>query len=550
MDNLSDKKLSFWPQLLLFFGLFLALLRKINDPDIWFHMVIGRETLKQWAIPQTEFYIFPVLGNPAEFHEFGFGVLYQLVYNLGGYTGMAIVNSLLATFTLIFLYRAATVHLPKFNGPAVLVLGLAAFCLDFRLVYRPETVLFLCLAIEIFCLERFAASSRVKWLWPIPVAAWMLSQMHPSTLIMQGVLAMYFCQFIGQNQPLKLTRRHLALIFGAVSVTMLVLASINPFGFKQIYLPLQTLFGSMKLQSGVNEFLPVLRTEFKYNFIAIALLGALAIGLLPQRRIVHTLLYLVFGWLAYRYVRNLGLFAIVMYVPVASLAQYLSQKYLNSMWARFTPLALPAALAVVLVLPISEGRWGRGPIENGFPEISVKVIQYYLADGNVLNFYHLGGYLAWALGNNFKMAVDGHFIGINPATEFHNSVIRTDPGWQAKLDSYQVNTIVVPAIVPVHGLPLPILTALAQDDSWALVTAEPAAMIFMRRSVLPYNTREYDKSTIWKKMIYEAQQNVVVYPGFPGTYKALGMAYRALGDWENAAINEQKYLRLTGKNNR
>ena len=488
-----------------------------------------------------------MLGNAAEFHEFGFGVLYQLIYNLGGFTGMALANSLLATLALTILYRAATVHLPKFNGPAVLVLGLAAFCLDFRLVYRPETVLLLCLAIEIFCLERFAASSRGRWLWPIPVAAWILSQMHPSTLIMWGVLAMYFCQFIWKNQPLKLARRQLVLIFVVVSAALLVLASINPFGFKQVYLPLQTLFSSMELQGTVNEFMPVLRTEFKYHFIAITLLGALAIWLLPQRRIVHALLFTVFGWLAYRYVRNLGLFAIVMYVPVASLAQHLSQRYLNKMWSRLTPLALPGALVIMLVLPIHQGRWGRGPIENGFPEISVKVIQYHLADGNVLNFYHLGGYLAWALGNQFKMVVDGHFIGSNPATEFHNSVIRTDPGWQAKLDSHQVNTIVVPAIVPVQGLPLPILTALAQDDHWALVTAEPAAMLFMRRTALPYNVREYDKSTIWKKMIYEAQQNVAIYPGFPGTYQALGMAYRALGDWDKASIYERKYLQLTGK---
>ena len=34
------------------------------------------------------------------------------------------------------------------------------------------------------------------------------------------------------------------------------------------------------------------------------------------------------------------------------------------MWAKLTPLALPATLAIMLVLPISQGRWGRGPIEG------------------------------------------------------------------------------------------------------------------------------------------------------------------------------------------
>lgn len=543
MSNAIENKFQIWPQALLFLALLLALLRKITDADIWFHMVIGREGLKHWTIPQAEFYVFPLLGNPIEFHEFGFGVFYQLVYNLGGFAGMAIVNALLATLTLLCLYYAVVHFRSKLNAPALLVLGLTAFYLDFRLIYRPETVLFLCLAFEILCLERFTSSSQVKWLWPIPLAAWLLSQVHPSSLFMLGVLGIYFSQFIWKSQPLGFSRKRLTLIFLTVAGAILVLASINPFGFKQVYLPLT--FVSMGLLNEIAEFLPVFQTDFKYDFIAISLSGALAIWLLPQRRITYGLLYLFFGWLAYRYVRNLALFALVMYVPIARLAQHLSLTYLNKAWAKFAPLALPAALVIILVLPITEGRWGVGISEDDFPEKSAQAIKNYLPGGNILNFYHFGGYLAWALGDTFKVAVDGHNMSHNDATQYHNAVFSAAPAWRAMLERYQVSAIVAPAILPFSGNPIPLLTVLTYDGNWFLASAEHSAMLFIRRSVLPENFTGLDKNLVWTNMIAEAKKNLAEHPDNPGSYQALSIAYHATGDSENARINEQKYQQLT-----
>ena len=100
------------------------------------------------------------------------------------------------------------------------------------------------------------------------------------------------------------------------------------------------------------------------------------------------------------------------------------------------------------------------------------------------------------------------------------------------------------------GYPVKLLTTLARDDNWALVNADPAAMMFIRKAVLPDNIHGLDKSTIWRQMIDIAQQNAAAYPDNPGSYKALGIAYRALDDRENARINEQKYQqRMVNKSN-
>ncbi len=90
------------------FGLVgISLLRKIFDPDIWFHMVVGREVVRQMQVPGVEFYILPMLGEPGEFHEWGFGVIYYFINQYSGYIGMACINAAIGCGILIFLYRAA-----------------------------------------------------------------------------------------------------------------------------------------------------------------------------------------------------------------------------------------------------------------------------------------------------------------------------------------------------------------------------------------------------------------------------------------------------------
>ena len=83
---------SLW--VMIFFGFVGAsLLRKLFDPDVWFHMVVGREVIRQMSIPPYEFYILPRLGEPGEFHEWGFGVFYYLIEHYSGYAGMAVANA-------------------------------------------------------------------------------------------------------------------------------------------------------------------------------------------------------------------------------------------------------------------------------------------------------------------------------------------------------------------------------------------------------------------------------------------------------------------------
>lgn len=169
---------------ILFLSVFASLIRKIFDSDIWYHMVIGREVVRQMGVPQIEFYILPRLGEPGEFHEWGFGVLYYLINQYSSYIGMALANAAIGSGILFFLYLAARGTAKTEWWQSLTVVALALWVIEPRINIRPETILYLFIAVEIFLLERYLVARKLSWLIPLPLLAWLLSQAHPSAIFL------------------------------------------------------------------------------------------------------------------------------------------------------------------------------------------------------------------------------------------------------------------------------------------------------------------------------------------------------------------------------
>ena len=136
---------------LVFALLAVALLQQIYDWDIWYHLSIGREITHSSSIPANEFLVYPNVSQPGEYHEWGFGLLFFSTYQLAGYWGMSILNAVIAGLTLWLLFRAVDKN--PWSSPAyLLVILVVLMWLQSRLIYRPEMVLYLALAFEIFLL--------------------------------------------------------------------------------------------------------------------------------------------------------------------------------------------------------------------------------------------------------------------------------------------------------------------------------------------------------------------------------------------------------------
>ena len=519
---MSDARFSAMPdfqsaavrRLILFAVLFLASLHMVGDYDVFFHMVVGREVLRRMAVPTEEFYILLLKGQPGEYFEWGFGVLYHLVYRLAGLPGMSVLNSLLAAGS-ITLVVSTGLRRETAWWVALLPAALLLWWMDFRLVFRPETLLFLFLAAEIFLLERFLATSDHRYLMPLPLMAWILAQCHPSPAILVMILGAYGLQVLLQAPPPARLRRALAV--GGTGLAMLLLAAINPHGVKQIILPF-TFASQTDLLQNLSEFIPSLQSSKRWLFVGAAL-GLLAALAAPNRRAVDLLLIAVFGFLAFKYVRNIAMFALIGGVALTRAIDWASSRLPR----QATALSALAGAVALLALPATNGEWGLGLKPDTFPDKGVGLLAQYRPRGNILNFIHLGSYLRWRLDEAYPVFVDGRNFSRNPAVQMHDIFFLAQPGWQVAFSRLGINIVMTPATLVHSGKLIPLVPELARDPAWALVAVEPAALTFVRADMLPDIPRIGDEA-VWQKVIDEATWTLEKNPYAEGAPKAIEFA--------------------------
>jgi len=516
-----------------------SLLRKLFDPDVWWHMVVGREVIRQMHVPDHEFYILPRLGEPGEFHEWGFGVFYYLVEHSFGYIGMAIANAAIGCGILLCLNFAAHSKTKMEWWQSLPVIVLVLWVIEPRLNFRPETLLYLLLAAEIFLLENYLTQRKLAWLVPLPIFAWLLSQGHPSAIFLIGVFGIYALQAVFSSTEKIKT----AGTLGIIMLAMAGAATLNPYGLHQLLMPFYALSNDELIKS-VTEFLPVLQTEYAPHFIVIVAIGSIAILFTPQRRLVDILLFLSFSILAFRYARNTAFLGIVAYIPVNNALTIWMARVAKTPARKGIIALLSILIGIAGIVTIGAGSpWGVGVYEENTPYKSALLLKRFAAQGNVLNFYHLGNYLAWELDR--PVFVDGKNYGTNRAVELHDAIFRADPGWQNVIQLFNIQAIVTPVTLGFSGEIIPLLTVLENDPDWVLVGQEKAGLMFVKNTgqegIAPLS-----KETIWHQAIEELNDTVKLYPKSKEAYRSLYTAYGRSGDTAKQRYFLEKYLSLPG----
>jgi hypothetical protein len=454
------------------FGIFFVLfLHAIEDPDIWYHMTIGRAVLEQGSVPAQEFYIFTRLGQPAEFHEWGFGLLYYLIHEAAGLTGMILANALFGALSLYLLY-----HIICRRGlsvaAALTATAVGFWLMEFRFVLRPENLLYLALAATLFFTEKYRTSGTWRWLVPVPLIGLILTQVHPSVIMLGLVLGTYLTEALVRSKPDLTQAAQLALTI----VSTLAVSIINPYGIEQLILPIKFAMETALLDS-ITEFLPALSTELAYRFvIGITLILFSLIGIKKRFSLAEWLILIAFAFLAYQHARNIALLGLALVLPLATALDIVLKKRAYS---------ITIAAAFLLLVAIDALRLHRLSFDIESQVATIKgaeIVAQTSTKGNILNFYHLGNYLAWRLGDTHKVLIDGRNFRNNAALTLHDALLLATPGWQNFLDRYSIVAIVIPATLPYSGDFVPLAFELPQTPGWRLASREPAGLVFLRDS--------------------------------------------------------------------
>jgi hypothetical protein len=504
---------------------------QLSDFDLWWHLAGGRWIAEHHTIPRLDPFSFTSSPNEWIDLHWLFQLLIYGAYRLAGPEGLILLQTLFFSATLLLVlrygYQARFGPAAIFGGLVYLLVGAGNF------VPRPYLLTFFLVVLILVLLDfhRRHRGREIYWLAPL-----MLLWSNCHSLFVMG-LALIAAWWVGEFLDHLRSRQgrddapYLARL-AAAAVLAGAVCTVNPYGVNGLLFPLLTytrISGALPIfRHGVTEFAPPLAIPVWVGsvfFFKVAL-GLLALTLLAQGRKIRTaevLITLVFSFVAFKAVRNLGLWSVPAGAILGRNLGELWQKLARNSPARaerWRPL-LTSLLGLVLLahFPIwavpqlrhrlyGPSQFGRGLLPGQFPEGAADFMAAHPPHGRGFNCFEDGGYLIWRM-------FPGRQVFFDTRLEVHDQVMFAtyqlalrDPHHLAVvLDRFHLDWALLR-----HDAAWP-AEALALDPAWAPVFLDDVAVLLVRRS--PEHADLIRRSGIdLKRLRFEDARSRVVRGGF------------------------------------
>jgi len=389
----------------------LVSLTKIGDYDIWYHLRAGQVFLAG-GLPAHDPFAFTAADQPLSVQSWLAAVIDALAWRAGGVPGVQLLNALAvaATFALAVAAMRERVRDPGAAWLAALLAILAIFAARFRLGPRPHVLEYLCLALDLWVLQRLRARGRAP-LWLVPAAQLVWVNVHGSHVLGLALPLLFlageavrwaFPRALLSGPPPLPPRRHAALLAGTSAAAALATLA-NPKGWRALAFPFDVM--RMELyQAHIGEWqrlgwdlLAGYGLRYTWAFSALALLGLAGFALRRRRSDpVDALLFAVFLALAFRGVRLIPEFVLA---TLPGTLAGLAPAAARLARGRERTLAAGALAAVALAFPAAlldrAYDWGLGAKERIFPSAALDFARKAGVQGNVFNSFAFGDWLVF-----------------------------------------------------------------------------------------------------------------------------------------------------------
>jgi len=348
-SRLARRGVSAWPtlgQLWTFLGIFLpalaALLVPMPSVDLTYHLRAGAAILAGAGIPDVDTWTFTVAGTPWLDQQWGAQVVLAAVFQVTGWTGLAILRAALVAFTFALLLGAVrsawSIASVRAGGSAVASSARSAtlVVLAFFAVAAPA----LALRPQLFAIVLFAVTLRIlversrhpRRLWLIPAMAALWANLHgsfPLVVVLVGLawldeVALMRVPTPAGHPRLPLPRRLLGSTGVALIAAFSALATLlNPFGI-DAWRYIESLARDPAITSEISEWRPPAPLDpagFVFYLSLLVVVGVLVFrfrsdqGRPPARFFAPIVTVVVFGILGIATGRGLAWWAIA--APVA-----------------------------------------------------------------------------------------------------------------------------------------------------------------------------------------------------------------------------------------
>ena len=145
---------------------FVLAVTRVEDPDTWTHLALGRLMVESRGLPSHELLAYPSVALPYHDTEWLFDVVLYLAFLVAGLAGIVLLKA--ATVALAFWIVFKDASLPREPAAdrslrAWIAAAVLLACLPmvrYRFVERPDIVLMVCLGFTIYALDAYRLEGR------------------------------------------------------------------------------------------------------------------------------------------------------------------------------------------------------------------------------------------------------------------------------------------------------------------------------------------------------------------------------------------------------
>ena len=457
----------------------------IDDPDLWQHLLVGKALWILRAIPHTDLWTWPNRGEPYVLPSWGFRALLWPFWIAGGMWGLYAWRwlTVLAAGALLL---AAARRMGARGLAALVVLVLSGLIYRQRSQVRPESLVAVLLALELWILETRRAGGPDRGPWLIAVAcAW--ANVHVSYPIGLALIGIHALADLVAPRGRVRSARLLWIGLGAVAASFL-----NPFGWRALWQPFEFALTQRHelMFRGIGELQPLEWSINLTNGLPLLVLGWPLLALRRARRagfdLAEALTMALLLWLGLSTQRFVGLLALgAMPYLARDLDALLADAHPR--FAASRP-ALRAALVPLLCVVGSLPEWSRGDpplglrlVTAGMPVATCDFVAAHGIGGRGFNPFHFGGYLLWRFWPDPARLpfMDIHQTGTPEARTLAAAAFLSRPRYRQLVGTYNFDYALLDRATEAESR---LLDFFDEDTTWALVFVDDDAALYLRRA--------------------------------------------------------------------
>jgi len=472
------------------------LVHELSSLDVWWHLVIGRDILQNFQVPEVNIYSAGALNQPYHDSHWLFQVVLAVFHSVAGLNGPIFLMVLVWGLTLFIVYREA--HTYSGTSGAVFITFLVMGASAERFLPRPEIITFLMIALFYALLRqaKYQTAAQVSLLVVLQIIWVNCHGLFVIGPFMVGCYWLFHAISFARGEE-----NH----FHQLSVVLLVICLsllLSPYGTGALEYSF-LLFSEVgkdapNYMQAVNELSPTFgeaamgASAFWFFVVLMGLmLASVAVGI-RKLSISRVLIVGALCLAAFTGRRNIVLFALA---SAPFVAEHLFCKFSQLKLKPIMDKALKGVLLAVLLgwsaYPLSgayyldmeiPARSRLGVTPDFFPHGLPDFIREHNIQGQVYNTNRLGGFYLYHLYPDRVPFLDGRWeIYGEPFFMAKQTALSSYPAWQQWVAKYDVRSALLHHTSSESRLLAP---ALYQDPNWSLVYYDFAASYFVKNSAL------------------------------------------------------------------